>query len=194
VRVAGGGGGGGGAAPPAKGFLHHLGEIQSAQERSLGAAADDGGGDAAGFALLAIEPDQAGEFALSLLIDEFSGARAIDAHAHVEGPVAHEGKTALGFVQLHGGDAKIEDDSVHGRFADTGEPSLKLGKAAGDQTEVLGMVIYERGGEARGDGVAVEGDHLCAADKERAGVAASAKGGVDQHRAGHGRHRFDHFV
>jgi hypothetical protein len=106
-----------GALAAANGALDHLGQVQGALERALLAAADDEAGDAARGVLLAIDIKDAGQLDLVQRVDEVGGGRAAVAHPHVQRTVAHEGKAALGLIQLHRRDAQVQHHTVDARRA-----------------------------------------------------------------------------
>ena len=51
-----------------------------------------------------------------------------DAHAHVERTVMAKGKSALGLVELHRGDAEVEDHAVDGVVAAAAQHRLQIGE------------------------------------------------------------------
>jgi hypothetical protein len=79
-----------------------IGQIERAREWPLLAAPDDGRGDRARAAFLAQPEENVGQLGRLIAVDDIGGADAFARHAHVERAVAHEGKAALGLVQLHG--------------------------------------------------------------------------------------------
>ena len=82
--------------------------------RRRAAPLDDRAGDRARAPLFAVEMENVGEFRLRGVVDEIGGAYALALHAHVERAVVAEGEAALGPVELHRGDADVENDAVHG--------------------------------------------------------------------------------
>ena len=84
---------------------------------ALAAVGDDGAGDAAGRALLAVLEENVGERRLGQAVDEVGGRGAGLAHPHVERAVLLEGEAAGGLVELHRGDADVEHDAVERRMA-----------------------------------------------------------------------------
>ncbi len=175
-----------GPAPAAQGALDGVGQVQGALERRLGPAAGQGGGDAARLALLTIEPENAGQLGRLGGVDQVGGALALARHAHVQRPVAHEREAAIGLVQLHGRHAQVQHHSIHRRDQMLGQG----GEAVLDQAEAAAG--DQRGGEAGGGGIAVEGDHLGPRLEESAAVAAGAEGAIDHHLARLGRQRGQH--
>ena len=75
-------------------------------------ASHDRARDVAGEALLAERRDDLREVALGGRIDQIGRARARAAHAHVERAVVAEREAALGLIELHRGDAEVEQDAV----------------------------------------------------------------------------------
>ncbi len=104
-------------------------------DRGFRALADDGLGDMARQALLAIGVDEVGEVGLLEPRDEVGGAVALARHAHVERPVEAEGEAAVGLVQLHGGDADIEHDAVDRGVAAIGGNLVEIGETVVDEGE-----------------------------------------------------------
>ena len=101
-------------------------------------------------------------------------------HAHVERPVAAEGKSALGLVELHGGDADVEQHAVDG-----GKPNL-LGhpverrKVVLDEVQPAARGLDQVGAERDRALVAVDADDLRIRRREdEPAVAARAEGAVD---------------
>ena len=77
------------------------------------ARADDRARDASGMALLAEARDHGRDLALVRARQEFGGSCArIRIHAHVEWTVAQEAEPAPSLVELRGGNAEVEEDSV----------------------------------------------------------------------------------
>ena len=56
-----------------------------------------------------------GEILLVGRVDDVGGARAFPAHAHVERSVLPEREASIGFVELHGRDADIQNNAVETR-------------------------------------------------------------------------------
>ena len=77
------------------------------------AAADDRAGDRARVPLLAVAAEEERELALLRLVDEVArGELGGRVHPHVERRVGRVGEPALGPVELHRGDAEVEQDRV----------------------------------------------------------------------------------
>ena len=100
------------AGPPRHDALDHLRQREGRRERRDGAVMRDGAGDAARGALLAELIDEIGERALLHAVDDVGGAAPALLHPHVERPVGAEREAALRLVELHRGDADVEDDAV----------------------------------------------------------------------------------
>ena len=117
---------------------------RSARRRTMRA------GDPAGLTLLA---DSRGRCASarpgSAVVDQIGGGRALGAHAHVQRAVAHEGKAALGLVQLHGGDAEVEGHAVGGRRAQRRRPCARTAPGSGAG---IARLLQRRGEAARAPG------------------------------------------
>ena len=173
-----------GAAAAAQGLFDHLGQVQRPGERLFGAAPQDGGGDAARLALVAVELEDMGQRAVVPAVDDVRRGLALVGHPHVQRPVAHEGKAALGLVQLHRRHADVEHHPVQLRLAAPGERSSQARERRADQTELARKVVGDRVRMRLHRRIAVEGDDGRAGSKDGAGVAAGAEGGVDDHIAG----------
>ena len=118
---------------------------------------DDGAGDGARAALLAEAKQNFRKLCLILLIDDIGCACAFAGHAHVERTITHEGKAACRFVELHGGDAEIENDGIGRREAcslgDLGQLSERRRLEAKARRKGFGEI----GGELGRERIAVEG-------------------------------------
>ena len=89
----------------------------SARVVAIGAsrrAAHDRARHRAGVALLAERRDDGGKIALGGVRHHVGGARPVAAHAHVERTVETEREAALRLVELHRGDADVEQHAVDG--------------------------------------------------------------------------------
>ena len=122
----------------------------------FGAGADNGAGDGAGMTLLAERSDDGGEIALGRMRHHVGCARSGVAHAHVERPIQAERKSALGLVELHRGNAEIEDNSVDRGVAEAlrhrcegGEPILHQQEAAPGRFHQIGARARSRSGRDR---------------------------------------------
>ena len=74
---------------------------------------DDRAGDRARVPLLAVAAEEERELALLRLVDEIAGGElGRSVHPHVERRVGSVGEPALGPVELHRGDAEVEQDRV----------------------------------------------------------------------------------
>ena len=149
-------------------------------DRRLRARLDDGARDGARMALLAENENDIGKIALARRGDDIGRARALPAHAHVERPVEAEGKSALGVIELHGGDAEVEHHAVDGVGAAIARDRVEIGKAIFDQRQPAVRRLHQIGAERDRALVAVDADHLAVGGGEDgAGIAAGAEGGVD---------------
>ena len=88
---------------------------------------DHGGGDLAREPLLAVLAEHPGQLLGRVGVEDVGGGRAGGAvHAHVERRVLGVGEAALADVELHRGDAEVEEDGVHGVEAELVEDVGKL--------------------------------------------------------------------
>jgi hypothetical protein len=78
-------------------------------------------------ALLAKCRDNGRKLTLGCLCHNVGRSRSGTAHAHVERTVVAEGKPARGLVELHRGDAEVENDAIHGIVATRMRDCLQIG-------------------------------------------------------------------
>ena len=127
-------------------------------------------------ALLAERRDDGGKIALGRRVDHVGGARPVAAHAHVERAVLAEGKSALGLVELHRGDAEIEHDAVDRVMAEAARDRFEIGEPVLDQREPAARPLDQLGAARDRALVAVDADHARARRLEdRARIAAGAE-------------------
>ena len=117
-------------------------------------------------------------------------------HAHVERRVGRVGEPALGAVELHRGDAEVEQDRVGAHAV--------LGELREDDREVAAQEARVHAGgaaealEVRAHGrIAVDRDHLAVAvevAREERSVPAGAEGRVDERLPGLEREQLAHLV
>src|SRR5436190_2009616 len=113
-------GGVGSARPPSCRPGHDAGQLVCRLDGPTGTGPDDGSSDPARPALLAELEDDPGQLLLGERVDELRGGRTIGTHAHVEGSIHPVSESALGPVQLPGGDAEVVQDAVGGFWRDVG--------------------------------------------------------------------------
>ena len=89
-----------GRAPRRHDRANELGELAGSFDGLVAAARDDGPGDAAGVAFLAVAADDVGERRLIGTVDDVAGRGAGGRHAHVERPVGLERKAAGRIIKL----------------------------------------------------------------------------------------------
>ena len=83
---------------------------------SFVALAHDRGDDPLGLLLLAVRPQDPDELARRVGVEDLGGADAGRlVHAHVERGVLGVGEAAVGLVELHGGDAEVEEHALDAR-------------------------------------------------------------------------------
>ena len=112
-------------------------------------------------------------------IDHLGGAVAAARHAHVERAVRGEREAAARVVELHRGDAEIEDDAVQPAHPVRREQLGHVAKAALEHHQP-GMVGGQLPGARDGGRIAIDGEHPRRAGlQDRAGVAAGAERGVE---------------
>src|SRR3954464_12487185 len=88
-------------------------ELSGALERLLAPAADDGPSDLLRVPLLAVAAEDGHEVALAPAVDDVAGALLLARiHPHVERRIGRVREPTLWPVELHRGDAEIEQDRV----------------------------------------------------------------------------------
>ena len=94
-------------------LLDRVGEVDRALERPLDTAPDDCARDLAGVALLAVPLEDQAELSLVRLVHELAGRELGGAvHPHVERRVGGVREAPFRAVELHRGDAEVEQDRV----------------------------------------------------------------------------------
>lgn len=153
-------------------------------ERLLLPLAHHRGHNPLGLLLLAVGAQDADEVAGRVGVEDLGGADAGRlVHAHVERGVLGVGEAAVGLVELHGGDAQVEQDALHARGA---EPVEHVGEFVVDGVD-QGGALTEGGeslaGQAQRLLVPVQGDQPRLGEPCQQGlaVAAEAEGAVDDH-------------
>ncbi len=164
-----------------------LHEPRAVGERLLVALAHDGGHDPLGLLLLAVRAQDPHQLARGVGVEDLGGADAGRlVHAHVEGGVLGVGEAAVGLVELHGGDAEVEQHALYARDAESGQ---YLGQLVVDGVH-QGGPLAEGGeplaGQAQGLLVPVQGDQAGLGEllEEGLAVAAEAERAVDDDRSG----------
>ena len=156
-------------------------ELSCARERLRLAIGDDGARNGAGSPLLAQMEEDVGELRLAPAVDDIGGRDPGFRHAHVERAVGLERESALRLVELHGGDADVEDDPVRAREPGFGGVALHVAEAALAKRQSAGMRAEQRKPATDGRGIAVDGDDAAGAGLEQGGrVAARAEGCVNE--------------
>ncbi len=106
--------------------LDEAGQIARRLERLFRPPLLDGAGNAPRLLFLAEKAENTNEIADLGAIDDIGSTHAGSRHAHVERPIPLERKTALGLVDLHGGDADIEHHAIE-PSTEHGRPDRKTG-------------------------------------------------------------------
>jgi hypothetical protein len=168
------------ARPRAHDLFDDVGERKRRRDWRCGSRPRDRARDVAGKTLLAERRDDLREVALGGRIDEIGRARPGAAHAHVERPVVAEREAAFGLIELHRGDAEIEQDAIDRVMAEIAGDLPEIGEAIFDKREpACGGFDQVEAARDRA-AVAVDADHARARDlQDRAGVSAGAERTVD---------------
>ncbi len=175
-----------------QGVADDLDQAGAGGEGLLGPLVDDGGDDASGLLLLAVGAQDPDQVAGGVGVEDLGGADAGRlVHPHVERGVLGVGEAAAGLVELHGGDAEVEEDALD---AGDAEPLQHLGQLVVDGVDEGGAVAVAGealAGEAQRLLVAVEGDEAGGGEGGEQGlaVAAEAEGAVDDDGARFGEGR-----
>ena len=116
-------------------------------------------------------------------------------HAHRQRAVPHEGEPARRFVELHGGYAEIEDDSINRIDLKFGETVLNVGKwpAYKGETARIGARPVPRALD-RGRIAIKSVDGAIGGRENGAGITAAAKGRVDIKAVRRRRQRRDRLI
>src|SRR5258708_39864436 len=100
---------------------------------------------------------------------------AVAAHAHVERTLVAEGEPARGFIELHGGDAKVEHNTVDRVIAAGADDCLKVGeftfhqdKPAAGRAHEVGTARHRAWAAVGSDDATVRRRLSCAAMAPRA--------------------------
>ena len=161
--------------------LDEAGQIAGGAERLFRPLLLDGAGDAARLLFFTEKTEDADQIADLRTIDDIGRRNAGTRHAHVERAIFLEGKTALGLVDLHGGNADIQHDAIEpalrGMFREIGE--LRLDEA--QPAAIGGNHRLTAGDRGR---IAVERDDISALIEDCLGIAAGAERAVENDLAG----------
>ena len=162
---------------------NRIDEVSAALIGLRHAATADSAGDLARIALFAVAREHVAELALGEVGEQVGGGVApTRIHAHVERSIDGVGEATLGLVDLHRGDAKVEQDRVGFDVLD-GERTEALDEIALEEPHGhVGMRGTKRAGTVLDRGVAIDCDvgptPLHQLGQHR-GVSTSAKGAVD---------------
>ena len=135
--------------------------------------------------LLAVAPDHVGQVRLVHGVDQVGGGLAAGrVEAHVEGAVAGEGEAAVGVRELIGGEAEVQEHTVHRKQVRRGRERGEIGEVvlAGNETARRDGDDQPIGHACQRRGVGVNAEHAGiggAALEDQRGVAAAAEGAVD---------------
>ena len=164
-----------------------LHELPGGRQLPLLARLHDPAGDALGEALLAPVAQDPPQVLLRVLHDDVPGRElGRGVHAHVQRSVIGVGEAAFALVELHGGDAEVEEDAVGGLEAGLGEGVLDLVVGGVDREEAIGPRLQAAPGQAQGLGVAVDAHQADVREAAQDGFAvpAHAERGVDDDGGG----------
>ena len=94
-------------------------------------------------------------------------------------------------IELHGGDAEVEQDAFYRREAELARDAIKIGEIRLDQCQPPGRALDQIGPECNRGRIAVQSEDFYIAGRENGeGMAAGSEGGVDIDAArAHGQQR-----
>src|SRR5690348_16190973 len=115
-----------------------LGELTRALEGPHRPTCENAPSNVSRHALLAELENHLGELGFLRGVDKIRRGRPLLRHAHVEGPIALEGKAALGVIDLLGGDTDVEHDAVDGGEASLLSDTIELAECALAQAQTAG--------------------------------------------------------
>src|SRR4029077_3131650 len=157
-----------------------VGECARGGDRLPGARLDDRARDRPGEALFAERCDDRRKISLGRSIQQIGGARSLAAHAHVDWAVVAEGESALRLVELHRGDAEIEQDPSDSCVPEPARNLFEIGESLLDHGEPATGLLDQPKPARYGIAVAVDADNPRARHVEdRPRVPAGAEGAVD---------------
>ena len=134
-------------------------------DRRIAAGGDDGAGDGARVAFFAEDRQDGCKVALGGRRHDVGRARSRGAHAHVERTVVAEGKSALGLVELHRGDAEVEDHAVDRVVAAAARHRLQIGEGVLYQHEPPLRRLHKIGAARDRALVAVDAQRRCSSPR-----------------------------
>lgn len=156
-------------------------------ERGRLTLADDRAGDLLGELLLAVRAQDPGQVGSAVGVQHVCGGQAGGVvHPHVQRGVLGVGETACADVELHRGDAEVEEDPLHRGHAQVGQDLGDLVVDRVHQRGALSERLEPAPGEFESVDVAVDPDDVRfgAPGQDRLGVATETEGRVDQDAAG----------
>lgn len=129
--------------------------------------------------LVAVHEQQPRQRAFVHPVDQIRSGRSDARHAHVERTLGLERETALRFIQLEGGNAKVENDTVDGNNTQCRQPLLHGPEGCGDHSEGH-LLTRQRPAALDSFRITIEADHPTTRYVEdRTSVATAAERGVD---------------
>src|SRR5262249_28704165 len=114
-------------------------------------------------------------------INNLGGAKPGARHAHIQRTIAHEGKAALGFIELHRRDAEIENNTIDGIPANLGNGILETGKGCLDKAQASLILGFKATASRNRRRIAIKRQHFAVDCIENcARVSARAKGTINE--------------
>ena len=121
-----------------------------------GAGGNDGSGDAPGLAFLAVLIEDIGQLFGVEPVNDFGGIFTLrEVEPHVQWSFILETEALGGIIELVGGEAEIEEDSIHLGEAVPGSNFFKIAKVAVNQGDALSELrqAFICAGESVGAGI-----------------------------------------
>src|SRR5690606_14184345 len=165
--------------PAANHTLQKLRQFECPANLRLLSRLYNGASNGARTLLLAIDGDDPRKLTLFIPIDNISRARPLATHAHIERPILLEGKAPLRLIDLHGGDADIEHDTIDRFMAKRAHKALHVAEASFDKRQPTRKFRFKRPPTQDGARITINGKHgaVCRTE-DRARVTTGTESAV----------------
>ena len=177
------------------GAAHQGGQISSGREGRFRAARDNVACNAARETFLTKAKNNVGQFAFRQAIHQLRRAGARFFHAHIKRAVSAEGKAALRLIDLEGRNTKIHYHAIKRGNAAITQYRQHIAEAAFNQMQPTSKTLRQRRTARNRIRVAVYGENRATRCRfqNSAGIAATAKSGIQISRAILWAKRCQHF-